>query len=59
MSCVKISHKTNGSYRRGGRIGNKFEGVILDWAGKTVDFSCFVPVNVFIKINYMKTVHFQ
>lgn len=26
------------------------EGVILDWAGTTVDFGCFAPVNVFIDI---------
>ncbi|MES1044332.1 phosphonoacetaldehyde hydrolase [Bacillus obstructivus] len=29
---------------------NKIEGVILDWAGTTVDFGCFAPVNVFIDI---------
>ncbi len=29
---------------------NKVEGVILDWAGTTVDFGCFAPVNVFIDI---------
>ncbi|PFH88029.1 phosphonoacetaldehyde hydrolase [Bacillus sp. AFS088145] len=27
---------------------NKVEGIILDWAGTTVDFGCFAPVNVFI-----------
>ncbi|MCT4592720.1 MAG: phosphonoacetaldehyde hydrolase [Anaeromicrobium sp.] len=26
------------------------EGVIFDWAGTTVDFGCFAPVNVFIDI---------
>lgn len=26
------------------------EGIILDWAGTTVDFGCFAPVNVFLKI---------
>lgn len=25
------------------------EGVILDWAGTTVDFGCFAPVNAFLK----------
>ena len=29
---------------------NKIEGVILDWAGTTVDFGCFAPVNVFLEI---------
>lgn len=29
---------------------NKIEGIIFDWAGTTVDFGCFAPVNVFIKI---------
>lgn len=29
---------------------NKIEGVILDWAGTTVDFGCFAPVNVFVDI---------
>ncbi len=29
---------------------NRVEGVILDWAGTTVDFGCFAPVNVFIDI---------
>lgn len=29
---------------------NKIEGVIFDWAGTTVDFGCFAPVNVFINI---------
>jgi phosphonoacetaldehyde hydrolase len=29
---------------------NKIEGVIFDWAGTTVDFGCFAPVNVFTTI---------
>lgn len=29
---------------------NHIEGVIFDWAGTTVDFGCFAPVNVFIDI---------
>lgn len=29
---------------------NKVEGIILDWAGTTVDFGCFAPVNVFMDI---------
>ena len=29
---------------------NKIEGVIFDWAGTTVDFGCFAPVNIFLKI---------
>lgn len=28
----------------------KVEGVILDWAGTTVDYGCFAPVHVFEKI---------
>ena len=29
---------------------NQIEGVILDWAGTTVDFGCFAPVNTFLHI---------
>ncbi len=29
---------------------SKIEGVIFDWAGTTVDFGCFAPVNVFLEI---------
>ena len=29
---------------------NKIEGVIFDWAGTTVDFGCFAPVNVFLRL---------
>jgi phosphonoacetaldehyde hydrolase len=29
---------------------DKVEGVIFDWAGTTVDFGCFAPVNVFLEI---------
>lgn len=29
---------------------NSIEGIIFDWAGTTVDFGCFAPVNVFLKI---------
>lgn len=29
---------------------NKIEGIIFDWAGTTIDFGCFAPVNVFIDI---------
>lgn len=28
----------------------KIEAVIFDWAGTTVDFGCFAPVNVFVNI---------
>jgi phosphonoacetaldehyde hydrolase len=31
-------------------VMNKIEGVILDWAGTTVDFGCFAPVNVFLQV---------
>lgn len=29
---------------------NKVDGVILDWAGTTVDFGCFAPVEAFLQI---------
>jgi phosphonoacetaldehyde hydrolase len=29
---------------------NKVEGIIFDWAGTTVDFGCFAPVNVFVNV---------
>ncbi|MGH4137790.1 phosphonoacetaldehyde hydrolase [Clostridium sp.] len=29
---------------------DKVEGVIFDWAGTTVDFGCFAPVNIFLEI---------
>lgn len=29
---------------------SQIEGVILDWAGTTVDFGCFAPVKVFVDI---------
>lgn len=29
---------------------NKVEGIILDWAGTTIDFGCFAPVNAFVTI---------
>lgn len=29
---------------------NQIEGIIFDWAGTTVDFGCFAPVNVFVEI---------
>lgn len=29
---------------------SKIKGIIIDWAGTTVDFGCFAPVNVFIDI---------
>lgn len=28
----------------------RIEGIIFDWAGTTVDFGCFAPINVFIDI---------
>lgn len=31
-------------------IENAIEGVIFDWAGTTVDFGCFAPVNAFLEI---------
>ncbi len=29
---------------------SKVEGVIFDWAGTTVDFGCFAPVNAFVTV---------
>jgi len=29
---------------------NNLEGVIFDWAGTTIDFGCFAPVNAFLEI---------
>ena len=29
---------------------SKVEGIIFDWAGTTVDFGCFAPVNVFLQV---------
>lgn len=29
---------------------NKVEGIIFDWAGTTVDFGCFAPVNAFVTV---------
>jgi len=29
---------------------SRIEGIILDWAGTTVDFGCFAPVNVFLEV---------
>lgn len=31
-------------------MSTKIEGVLFDWAGTTVDFGCFAPVNVFLEI---------
>lgn len=28
---------------------NEIEGVILDWAGTTIDYGCFAPVNAFLE----------
>ena len=29
---------------------NKIEAVIFDWAGTTVDYGCFAPVEVFLEV---------
>lgn len=29
---------------------NKIEAVVFDWAGTTVDYGCFAPVEVFVKV---------
>ena len=31
-------------------MGNRVKGVIFDWAGTTVDFGCFAPLDVFLEI---------
>ena len=28
----------------------KFDGIIFDWAGTTVDYGCFAPVKAFIEV---------
>jgi len=28
----------------------QIRGVILDWAGTTVDYGCFAPLNVFLSV---------
>jgi phosphonoacetaldehyde hydrolase len=28
----------------------KIEGIILDWAGTTIDYGCFAPLQVFIEV---------
>lgn len=35
----------------------RVEGVIFDWAGTTVDYGCFAPVNVFINIFKMRNIN--
>ena len=29
---------------------NRFDAVIFDWAGTTVDYGCFAPVQAFIEV---------
>ena len=29
---------------------NKIEGIIFDWAGTTVDYGCFAPLEVFLEV---------
>jgi phosphonoacetaldehyde hydrolase len=31
-------------------MGSRVKGVIFDWAGTTVDFGCFAPLDVFLEI---------
>jgi phosphonoacetaldehyde hydrolase len=37
-------------------MSNKIEAVIFDWAGTTVDYGCFAPVEVFLEVFYHKNV---
>ena len=30
-------------------MNNKFDAVIFDWAGTTVDYGCFAPVQAFVE----------
>lgn len=36
---------------------NKIEAVIFDWAGTTVDYGCFAPVEVFLEVYKNRGVH--
>ncbi|MCD5325777.1 MULTISPECIES: phosphonoacetaldehyde hydrolase [Pontibacillus] len=38
-------------------MNNRIKGVIFDWAGTTVDYGCFAPVNVFIEVFRKRGVH--
>lgn len=40
---AKIREKENERMR-------KVDGVMFDWAGTTIDYGCFAPLHVFIKI---------
>ena len=31
-------------------MNNKFDAVIFDWAGTTVDYGCFAPVQAFVEV---------
>lgn len=31
-------------------MGHKIEGIIFDWAGTTVDYGCFAPLEVFLEV---------
>lgn len=38
-------------------MGHKIEGVIFDWAGTTVDYGCFAPLEVFLEVFKHKGIH--
>ena len=37
----------------------KIEAVIFDWAGTTVDYGCFAPLEVFMEIFHKRGVELQ
>ena len=39
------------------KYSGKLKGVILDWAGTTIDYGCFAPAAVFIEIFRRKGIH--
>ncbi|MCL2402856.1 MAG: phosphonoacetaldehyde hydrolase [Coriobacteriia bacterium] len=38
-------------------VPEKISGIILDWAGTTVDYGCFAPVNAFQQIFIQRGIH--
>ena len=36
--------------RKNSKMQNKFDAVIFDWAGTTVDYGCFAPVQAFVEV---------
>lgn len=38
-------------------MNEKTEAVIFDWAGTTVDYGCFAPVQAFMEVSKGTTFH--